>query len=636
MLRISSIVPAVVLLASTAVDTALVAQDGPPLLAETATTSVSTYRVGPISIDYHTSRQGHPDLQAVRARPLTLGRIGDTWHVASLGIEPVTRTIGQWMDAPADQWSASAIQALLESIRDFAVESDLIGAWVAPDPADIAPDGKDLRAAGDESLHIIITTGTLEEVRTVAGGERVREGGEIEPDDRINHPLHARLLAESPVKPAQDGAPVTDLLRRSELERYVYFLSRHPGRYVDISLAPGTEPGGTTLDYRVTENRPFVLYGQVSNTGTRTTDYWRQRVGFLHTQLTNADDILSVDFTTAAFDEMNALLASYERPLDNERVRWKAYGQWLEYTASDVGGLDDLFTGNSWQLGGEIAWNFHQDRSLFVDLVAGIRFDDIEVDNRFIGLQGAEQFLTPYVGLRAERASEWYAFSASAMLEWQGDLLSADESEVERLGRTDPDESWTVFKWDATHAFYLEPLLDAEDWSDPQGSGTRLAHEIQLAFRGQAAMGNRLIPQAQRVAGGLYTVRGYPESVAAGDTTALASLEYRFHVPRALTVEPEPRELFGEPFRFAPQYVFGLPDWDLVLKGFVDAGKVWVSDPFSFEEDEELIGAGIGLDFIYRRNVNLRLDWGFVLNELEDRDVNSGSNRLHVVFTILF
>jgi hemolysin activation/secretion protein len=184
---------------------------------------------------------------------------------------------------------------------------------------------------------------------------------------------------------------------------------------------------------------------------------------------------------------------------------------------------------------------------------------------------------------------------------------------------------------------FLELLLNREAWEDPSTpESSTLAHEVALSFRGQYAFDKRLIPQVEQVLGGLYTVRGYPESVIAGDTALIGSVEYRYHVPRALEIEPEPRELFGETFRTAPQYVYGHPDWDLILKGFVDIGRSIISDPFSFEDDETLIGAGIGVELLYRRNLNVRLDWGFALEDLDSRDVNSGSNRLHLVATILF
>jgi hypothetical protein len=86
------------------------------------------------------------------------------------------------------------------------------------------------------------------------------------------------------------------------------------------------------------------------------------------------------------------------------------------------------------------------------------------------------------------------------------------------------DDDWTVFKWSLDHSFYLEPLLFREAAHDPDAPHwkTALAHEIAFSFRGQHAFDNRLIPQEEETLGGLYTVRGYPESIAAGAFTCRA------------------------------------------------------------------------------------------------------------------
>ena len=72
------------------------------------------------------------------------------------------------------------------------------------------------------------------------------------------------------------------------------------------------------------------------------------------------------------------------------------------------------------------------------------------------------------------------------------------------------------------------------------------------------------------------------------------------------------------------------------MKGFFDVGRSLVSDRFAFERDETLMGAGVGVPLLFKRNVSLRFDWGLVLEELEAQGSNSGSNRLHVVATLLF
>jgi len=173
-----------------------------------------------------------------------------------------------------------------------------------------------------------------------------------------------------------------------------------------------------------------------------------------------------------------------------------------------------------------------------------------------------------------------------------------------------------------------------EDPSTPQSS--TLAHELFVALRGQTSFGRRLIPQYEQVAGGLHTVRGYDESITAGDTVVIGTLEYRYHVPRAFGLEPEPRQLMGGPFRVARQQVYGPTDWDLILRAFVDAGHVVNHSGRGFGGDSEtLVGAGVGFELHVKRNLTLRLDWGFALHDVEPI-TRAGSSQVHFALTLLY
>jgi hypothetical protein len=58
------------------------------------------------------------------------------------------------------------------------------------------------------------------------------------------------------------------------------------------------------------------------------------------------------------------------------------------------------------------------------------------------------------------------------------------------------------------------------------------------------------------------------------------------------------------------------------------------SDRQSFERDETLTGVGIGAEFVFRRNLNIRFDWGFALEDAGTQ--SAGDDRFHVVATFLF
>ncbi|MBT8484937.1 MAG: hypothetical protein KJO43_05110, partial [Phycisphaerae bacterium] len=531
--------------------------------------------------------------------------------------------------------SLSALQSILEAIRIELTARRLVGVFATVTPAQIdLTTGDDLRG-GDTRLRLLVVTGMVTQLRTLASGDRIAA------EERINHPVHQRIRDRSPIRPAgaADGDR-RDLVNKPALDAYLLRLSRHPNRRVEAALSSSRTPGGVTLDYLVAEGNPLQLYVQASNTGTEQTGDWRQRFGLVRSHLTDRDDLLSLDFITSAFDETNAFIGSYEtRAGDDDRERWRVFGSWNEYTASDLGFPGRNFTGSSWDAGGEYILNVLQSNAWFVDLLAGARWQHVDVDNQVVLVSGAADFVLPQIGLRAERTTDEAVTRGLVRLEWQPGWVSVDDQDLNSLGRLFPDDDWLTLQWDLGHSFYLEPVLDPAAWQDPTtAESSTLAHEVALAFRGQYAFNDaRLIPQSEGVAGGFYSVRGYPQSVAAGDTLLTGTVEYRYHLPRDFAIQPEPAQtpLFGQAFRWAPQHVYGRPDWDLVLRGFVDVAHVINNDRLSFETDDTLVGAGIGVELLIG-GFQVRVDWGFALHDLQDESVTAGSSQIHLLGSFFF
>lgn len=597
-------------------------------LAQPLAEDGDSFPIGTITLRYGAEQAGLPELIDFESVEIELLQTSSGFVAPREGLPTVTLTIADINAMPTRQFYSSAVLQIAASLVEAFNERGIIGVFAQPDELYLRT-GEDRRPAGDTNITMVVYTARVEEVRTIASGERV-------PDrDRVNSGTHQRVLSYSPIQPG--GEEDADaVLRKDQLDRYVLWLNRHPGRRVDAAVAPGSQGGLAVLDYHIYESKPWSVYFQLSNTGTENTEEWRERFGLIHNQLTGRDDILTIDYITAGFDETNAIVASYETPLPGlDRVRVNLYGGYNEYVASDVGLAGEDFSGEGWHVGADLIFNVFQSRELFIDAIVGVKTEEISVKNDVVLIEGEEQIIYPSVGLQLERITETSQLTVDTRFEGG---FGGDKDELERLGRVDPDDEWFVFHWDVRYSFFLEPLLDPQGWLDvntPESS--TLAHEVQLAFRGQNSLGNRLIPNGAGVVGGLYTVRGYDESVATGDSVYIFTGEYRFHVPRSFSVEPEPRQLFGSPFKFAPQQVYGRPDWDLVLKGFVDVGYAENSDALSFEDAETLVGAGIGAELQFRRNVTLRLDWGFALSEVGGGDIaDSGDNRLHFVLTLLY
>ena len=542
-------------------------------------------------------------------------------------------------DLTENRFYASAVKELCRALVSYFNEEGLIGVYVGPAASQISRDGNDLRAEGQTTLKLIVRVAILENLRTVGSGPGNKAG------QRINSPSHARLMSRSRLQPAVAGEPGSgSLLKRGVLNEQINLWNRHPGRHVEVAIsASDTTPGGAQLDLLINELKPWTIYAQVSNTGTESTDRWRERFGFQHNNLTGNDDILSIDYLTAGFDNVHSVVASYEAPLmGSDRVRWRVHGLWSEYSASDLGQVPEAFTGDEVLFGGEVIANVYQRDRLFVDLVGGVAWRKLRTSNELLLVNGETDLLLPHIGAKFENSTDTSRTTGAASLKYN--VLTFDDHDEEfgaganpadGLGRIDTEEKYLVLEWDLTHSTYLEPLLNREAWEDPTTpSSSTLAHELFLAVRGQTSFGDRLIAQEEMTLGGLYTVRGYEQSEVDGDSAMVATAEYRYHVPRAMAIRAEPGSLFGRPFKWARQQVYGQSDWDLVLRAFLDAGFAHMHGRLIYENNETMIGTGVGVELLVKRNLSVRADWGIALDGTERTD--SGHNEVHFVATVLY
>ena len=539
-------------------------------------------------------------------------------------------------------FSKEAVTGMLVALRDTLLSKDLIGVLAEVDPAEVVQDTDtlewtDQREEGVSVLSLNVYAATVTRVRTIAAGSRLQSQRE-----RIDLPEHAGIRKGSPLAPPVEGSDErNDLLVRGSLDDYVLRLNRRPGRRVDVAISGDSEerPGSVLLDYLVRESDPLLIYAQGSNTGTAQTAIWRERFGLIHNQITGHNDTLSLDYVTGGFEQTHIFNGSYELPLDTEeRLKLRAFGSYSQFDASEVGRSNERFNGQTWFAGAEISLNVLQVREVFIDLFAGAKFQHIFVENSTNPLQpirGETDFFLPIIGARLDRLTDEANTIISVAFEANlPGIADTSASELPRLGRLNTDRDWQTIQFSAEQTFFLEPLFDPEAFR--RGEST-LAHEIALSARGQYAFGYRLVPNFQQVAGGLYTVRGYPESAASGDTVYVGTVEYRLHVPRMLAVQSEPSTFLGEPFRWAPQQAYGRPDWDFIIRTFVDAGRTESNQAAINEFDQSLLSAGVGIELQFRRNLNLRVDYGVVLEGLDgSNSVDKGDGRLHFVGTFLF
>ena len=427
----------------------------------------------------------NPSLEPFTWHGIVLGEAKDGYVAPREGIPSVTIQLDKFTGESVRYFYPSAIRTIAEALVEYVNKQGFVGVFVAPDSNDIEaksakellkepkkPSPKDLRK-DRTTLRLVVWTTIIVRDRTIASGNRIPS------DKRINNPAHARILKHSPIKPSVPGAAgaPSDLLRKDVLDAYVFRLNRHPGRRVDVAVSSAGEPGQGTLDYLVTEGKPWLLYTQVSNTGTEGTSNWRERLGFVHNQLTSRDDVLNFDYVTSNLNEVNAAVASYEAPLVGDRTRWRVYGTYSQYTASDVGVSNADFEGEEEDAGAEIAYNIFQRRQSFVDLVGGFHWRHVRVDQKVV--KGQEDFALPYVSLQFERRTDTASTSAALGAEHNlSGVANTDTGDIEELGRSKAEAAWTILKMDFSHSFFVEPFFKAKQWEQKGLKDATMAHEL--------------------------------------------------------------------------------------------------------------------------------------------------------------
>jgi hemolysin activation/secretion protein len=511
--------------------------------------------------------------------------------------------------------------------------------YVAPDPSQIDPEsGADLRPEGQMELTLVIHTGRVHAVRTfAANGADGLPGVGAAPSEEPNH---EEIASRSPLQSAGAGDP----LAKHELDAYVASLNRHPGRIVDVVITPTLTPGIVNLDYVVEEDRPWMLTSSYSDSGTSATGHGRQRFGFANYQLTGRDDVLTVDYLTGSFDDVNAAIASYESNLPLElafanATRARFTGSWSQYRADEFG-QDDAFKGDQYELGGAFVANLLRASDLFVDASLGARWMSIDVEN--FGAFGADMpFFVPEIALVVEQVRPTSRMLAQLGFQQSLPFIAGtdgdDIDEFAEATRLDLDGDWRLVTLDLRGTFFLRPLFQPPTLRRIRPVRPKdLVHEVAWRLGGQYSLGERLIPQVEGVLGGMGTVRGYPNSIASGDSLLGGSVEYRYHIPLALRVSDPWNLPWIGAFRPTTDTSYRMPDWDLVLATFFDYGQVWNAHKMAGEHDSVLASVGLGLEVIVRRNFSLRLDYGIALSQVESEDIDAGDGEAHFNATVRY
>ena len=484
-------------------------------------------------------------------------------------------------------------------------------------------------AKSDDKNVIKVVATQISGVRTIASGVRAGDSGQA-----VNSDKHATIKKESPIN---EG----DVMQKEVLEDYLYSLSRFPGRTVSAAVSNEPSSAQVILDYYVQEKKIFDVYASVSNTGTTETSKYQERVGILATQLTNNDDILSIDYQNSNFSGTQNVNGYYDARIGTLKdFRWRVTGQWGQYYSSDLGLAAEDFNGNNWGVQGDIIWTFLQKGNAFLDFDFGVKGWNAQTNNELFQSYGDANFITLTGMLDAFATGDTWAIQGS--FGGMYTTTNADQEQLDNLGRIDTSDSYFTMNGSVYGSIYLDPLFDSS-WKTSKSVYKPLVHELFGSLRGQYAFDYRLTPLSQYTMGGLYTVRGFAQSITTGDNALVGTIEYRMHIPRMFSAAV-PTGTFpsaAKPFRWVPDSgTGGAPDWDLVFSTFFDGGTVNNNNAYAFEANTPMYSAGVGLDLTILQNVALGVDWGWALNSIDNQsagiEVDSGSSQFWFTATIVY
>ncbi len=554
------------------------------------------YPVAGVQFRYEEAAADLPKLNGLYTQQVTLMQEGLIWG-APVG-EGIVRTFTfDHLSQERRLFSKEGLTSLAHAIVQYFERQGLIGVYVSVDSAEIDLKGVDRRSDDHDTLTFVITMYRVGEVNTVVvdagSGERA-----------VNLPRFYKVIEESPIQ-AGAGVEVSTLLRKELLDEYVYFLNRYPGRRVDILLTGANEEGRVNLDYVVSEEKPWRLYANVLNSGSRSDNRFVERFGFIHHQLFGKDLIAALDYATTDFDGFHFVRGYLEGALPvTQSGRWFLEGMWSEFTSSEFGIFDDEFTGLQDGVTAGLKFVVFQWRDLFVDLVTSLNWRYIKSDNKLLAMEGSSEFLLPRIGLALERIRHDSVVVAHLGLETNlSGLIGSDKDELDKLGRANVDADWWVMKGSLILSKFLDPRPD-----DP----SLQHHEVSLSSELQYAFCHRLIPQMERSLGGYDTVRGYQQSTASAPNVFLSRAEYRYHYP--------------------------LPEYELHTIGrlFFDAGRTMFTDREAGELDHTLVGTGFGAEAEWKKRFRFRAEIGVALNSLSENLRSAGDAFGHLSATVVY
>lgn len=363
---------------------------------------------------------------------------------------------------------------------------------------------------------------------------------------------------------------------------------------LSATLQPGTDLGQSVLDIEVDEANPFYGFASFDNYSPPSLGSERLGIGAGYRNLTGYGDNLFASYyvsTTGGSDLIDAFYQIPVNPMEGT-IQLRTQFNWTEVTEDP---FDDLGIEGDSQFY-ELSFRQPLIRTPTEEFALSIAFS-FEDGQTFT----FDDIPTPF-GFGPDEDG----VSRTSVFRFGQDYISRDGSGAWAL-RSLFNIGTTLF--DATSN--PEPIPDSAffSWNGQVQRVQRLSDNHTLVVQASLQLTpDPLLASEQFIVGGFFSVRGYRESARNGDNGFRISVEDR------ITLSRNDR---GEPI--------------LQLIPFADIGHVWNQGDNPNDLPDETFLASIGSGILYEpiRNLNLRLDFGLPLVDLDDRGDNLQEDGIH-------
>ena len=494
------------------------------------------------------------------------------------------------------QFTEKDLHALSEIPVQYLKSLGYEGIVAFPSPSDVNPlTGEDIRVSGNDTLVFVVWVSRIEDI--IVQADSLSDSIKIQ--ERIN-----RVNEWYQVKIKKN--------QKHLIQRDIRFLNRWGNartRKAKLSLESGKEPGDVKVNLNLKTTNPNHFSIGVSNSGSSTTGEWLSNLSAINYQLSGADDHLGLLLSSSNTFESHAITTFYQRPILYPDILLTGIGLgYSRYDASTYAVQEIDFEGENLFFDLFLLWKplICERDNWSLSFGTGIRGENLKASNSMLSDFADTYLLSPNISIHFDTNSKY--LKTQSKLIFSGNMLSISAVDQSSLGGVGISDQFVNLDFLYHESLYVGKWL-SDKFPDTFGRGwgnQKLLTKFQ--FR-HALNNNRLLPQHQFILGGTGSVRGYPESPVAGDYGFLFSMEYKLPV-------------------------YNNPLLNIAISPFIDWGQSYINDPLFYENNHNLLGAGLGLEFQLNMGLYARIDFAQPLKEVNRgggilSGTHSGDYRIH-------